>query len=84
MGELEFAVPGVIVEGLIKGFLEPKEQDLKPLVKRRVVDYIRSTRGAPSFDSERVVLAQGVFPLFGSLLRVLAERLGRPASSGSA
>ena len=77
-GELEFAVPDVLVEGLIKGLLEPQSQDLKPLIKRRIVDYMRVTRGAHIADSERVVLAQGVFPLFGSLLRVLTERLGRP------
>ncbi|MDR3615911.1 MAG: aminotransferase class I/II-fold pyridoxal phosphate-dependent enzyme [Candidatus Obscuribacterales bacterium] len=77
-GELAFSVPNILVEGLIKGFLEPRAQDLKPLVKRRVVDYMRITRGASITDAERVVLAQGVFPLFGSLLRVLTERLGRP------
>ncbi len=77
LAELGLPVPAAIAKGLIKGFLDVNDQDLRPLVTRRVLDYLRATRGAVVTNAERVVLSQGVFPLFGALLRALAERLGR-------
>jgi aspartate/methionine/tyrosine aminotransferase/methylase of polypeptide subunit release factors len=77
LAELGLPVPAAISKGLIKGFLDPQEIDLRPLVTRRVLDYLRATRGASINDPERVVLSQGVFPLFGALLRSMYKRLGR-------
>ncbi|MBI4533821.1 MAG: 50S ribosomal protein L11 methyltransferase, partial [Candidatus Melainabacteria bacterium] len=75
-GEFEAPVPDLLVKGILKGFLEPPYEGLPGAVKDRIVSYLQSTRGI-SVNPNRIVLSQGVFPLFGSLVRCLARRLGR-------
>lgn len=75
-GELQFPVPPALVHGLFKGFVEDRAEGLSDFVRGRIVEYWRKTRSARC-RQERIVLAQGVFSLFGSLIRVLKERLKR-------
>ncbi len=76
-GEFEAAVPDLLIKGAIKGLLEQPVQGLPDLVRDRVRSYLKQTRAAEVL-TDRIVLAQGVFPLFGALVRTLARRLGRP------
>jgi len=76
-GEIESSVPDLLIKGAIKGLLEVPADGLPELVKDRVRSYVKVTRGV-AVSSDRIVLAQGVFPLLGALLRMLEERLGRP------
>jgi aspartate/methionine/tyrosine aminotransferase len=78
-GEFETAVPDILVKGLFKGFLEEGGDSavLTQIVRERVCSYMRHTRHV-QLGPERVVLAQGVFPLFGALIKALQEKLGRP------
>jgi aspartate/methionine/tyrosine aminotransferase len=76
-GEFEAPVPDAIVKGLFKGFLEWQNDGLDALVRNRVAAYLKATRQAV-FSSERIVLSQGVFPLFGALISALRSRLKRP------
>lgn len=76
-GENEAAVPTTLVKGLIKGFLDDPSPALPGIVASRVASYMKFTRHA-TVEADRVVLAQGVFPLFGSLIQVMRQRLGRP------
>ena len=75
-GEVETPVPNLLVRGLIKGFIEAPGEGLPALLRQRVTAYVAATRGA-MVTPDRVILAQGVFPLFGSLVNALARRLGR-------
>ena len=76
-GEFEAPVPAALVRGLIKGFLEPQSENLPAIMRSRVQAYLKFTRHINITD-ERIVLAQGVFPLFGSLIEAMKKRLGRP------
>ncbi len=76
-GEFEAPVPDAIVKGLFKGFLEPHNEGLEELVTERVSAYMQATRHV-EVDSKRVVLSQGVYPLFGGLITSLKNRLQRP------
>ena len=76
-GEFESPVPDAIVKGLFKGFLEPHNDGLDKLIAERISAYIRATRHV-EITPERVVLSQGVFPLFGALITALKNRLQRP------
>lgn len=76
-GEFEAPVPDAIVKGLFKGFLESQNDGLDELVKSRVSTYLKATRQV-TLAPERIVLSQGVFPLFGALISTLRSRLKRP------
>lgn len=76
-GELEAPVPRLLVKGLVTGFLDKASIDLAPLVASRCCQYLDFTRHA-TLIPDRLVLGQGVFPLFGALLKTLATHLGRP------
>ncbi|HEY9711992.1 MAG TPA: aminotransferase class I/II-fold pyridoxal phosphate-dependent enzyme, partial [Chroococcales cyanobacterium] len=80
-GEFEAPVPDTLVKGIIKGFLEDPGAGLDQLVVSRVASYMKSTRHVP-VEPERIVLSQGVFPLFGAMISTLARRLGRPPVIG--
>jgi len=75
-GEFEWPVPDLLVKGLLKGFLESRSDALPEIIQARVAAYILKTRHA-TIDPQSVVLAQGVFPLFGALVQTLRARLGR-------
>lgn len=75
-GEFEAPVPGAIVRGLIKGFLEPTSLDISRVVLSRVQEYLKFTRGA-NVAEDQIVLGQGVFPLLAGLVETLKQRLGR-------
>jgi len=75
-GEFEHPVPDLLVRGLIKGFIEEQSDALPSILKQRVTSYTYYTRGQ-MVTPDRVVLAQGLYPIFGALLRTLAARLGR-------
>lgn len=75
-GELEYPVPDLLVKGLIKGFLEMPAVEISEIVNSRVSAYLRKTRET-GVEVSRLVLAQGVFPLFGALIQSFAKRLGR-------
>lgn len=78
-GEFETAVPDILLKGLFKGFLEESDEAgiLPLIVRERVCSYMRHTRHV-QLGPERVLLAQGVFPLFGAVIKGLREKLGRP------
>lgn len=76
-GEFEYPVPDLLVKGLVKGFVEEPSDALPSLLRQRVTSYTHFTRGQ-MVTPDRVVLGQGLYPLFGALLRTLAARLGRP------
>lgn len=76
-GEFEAAVPDILVKGLFKGFLDEETAILPQIVSERVAAYMKWTRKV-SLPGKRIVLAQGVFPLFGALIKALSKRLGRP------
>lgn len=76
-GEFEAPVPDILVKGLFKGFLESENNFLSEIVGDRVSAYMKWTRKV-SVAPGRVTLAQGVFPLFGALVKTLSARLGRP------
>jgi aspartate/methionine/tyrosine aminotransferase/SAM-dependent methyltransferase len=76
-GELEAPVPDLLIKGVIKGLLEAPVERLPELVRQRVQAYLERTRGV-SVPPERIVLAQGVFPALGAVVRMLSKRLGRP------
>src|SRR4030095_104349 len=61
-GELEAAVPDLLIKGAIKGLLEVPVQGLPEMVRDRVRSYLNKTRGVER-SPERIVLAQGAFPL---------------------
>ncbi|MBS1990468.1 MAG: aminotransferase class I/II-fold pyridoxal phosphate-dependent enzyme [Cyanobacteria bacterium SZAS LIN-3] len=77
-GEFETAVPDILVKGLFKGFLEENDDAgiLPEIVSERVCAYMKHTRHV-QLPRQRVVLGQGVFPLFGSLIQAFRARLGR-------
>jgi aspartate/methionine/tyrosine aminotransferase/methylase of polypeptide subunit release factors len=75
-GEFEAPVPGLLVKGLIKGFLEPSTAAVEDVVISRVQSYLKFTRGA-GVPEERIVLGQGVFPLLAALVQTMRKRLGR-------
>lgn len=75
-GEFEAPVPDLLVKGLVKAFLEPPVQGLETLMTERVCAYMKSTRDV-ELASDRVVVGQGVYPLLGGLVRLMAKRLGR-------
>ena len=77
-GEFETAVPDILVKGLFKGFLEETDEAgiLPQIVSERVCAYMKHTRHV-QLPRQRVVLGQGVFPLFGALLQAFRTRLGR-------
>jgi len=76
-GEFEAPVPDILVKGLFKGFLDEETAILPQIVSERVAAYMKWTRKV-SLPGKRIVLAQGVFPLFGALVKTLSKRLGRP------
>lgn len=77
-GEVEAAVPELLIKGLFKGFLEQQNSELLPsLVRHRVRAYLKATRQT-EVKEERIVLGKGVFPLLASLISTLTKRLGRP------
>jgi aspartate/methionine/tyrosine aminotransferase len=76
-GEFEAPVPDAIVKGLFKGFLESQNHGLEELVKGRVSAYLKTTRQICA-EPQKLVLSQGVFPLFGALITALKNRLQRP------
>ncbi|MBU6450143.1 MAG: aminotransferase class I/II-fold pyridoxal phosphate-dependent enzyme [Cyanobacteria bacterium REEB67] len=80
-GEFETAVPDILVKGLFKGFLvegesEAQADQLPHIVAERVCAYLRHTRHV-QIERQRVVLGQGVFPLFGALIQAFKVKLGR-------
>jgi len=77
-GEFETAVPDILVKGLFKGFLEENDDAgiLPQIVGERVCAYMKHTRHV-QLPRQRVVLGQGVFPLFGALIQAFRARLGR-------
>jgi len=77
-GEFETAVPDILVKGLFKGFLEENDDAgiLPQIVGERVCAYMKHTRHV-QLPRQRVVLGQGVFPLFGALIQAFRKRLGR-------
>lgn len=75
-GEFEFPIPDLLVKGLIKGFIESPAGGIVDIMRSRVGSYLRKTRGS-EVDPSRIVLAQGVFPLFGALIHGLKMHLGR-------
>lgn len=75
-GEFEADVPDLLLKGLVKGFLESSSEDLYPIVQHRVAAYLKFTRNV-EVDYKSIVLGQGTFPLFGNLIQVLRDRLGR-------
>ncbi|MBX9568830.1 MAG: aminotransferase class I/II-fold pyridoxal phosphate-dependent enzyme [Candidatus Obscuribacterales bacterium] len=75
-GEFEEDVPDLLLKGLVKGFLENSSEDLSSIVQHRVAAYLKYTRKI-EVDPRSIVLGQGSFPLFGTLLQVLRDRLGR-------
>ncbi len=76
-GEFESPVPDILVKGLLKGFLDEETTVLPQIVSERVAAYMKWTRKV-SISGKRIVLAQGVFPLFGAMIKALSKRLGRP------
>lgn len=76
-GEFEYPVPDLLVKGLVKGFIEEPSEALPSLLRQRVTSYTHFTRGQ-MVTPDRVVLGQGLYPIFGALIRTLAARLGRP------
>lgn len=76
-GEFEAPVPDILVKGLFKGFLDNENTFLPEIVSDRVCAYMKWTRKV-SLSPNRVTLAQGVFALFGALIKTLTARLGRP------
>ncbi len=75
-GELDASVPNILIGGLIKGFIDEPNTSLPSLLRLRVARYLEATRNS-LVTPDRIVLAQGVFPLFGALLTALRMRLGR-------
>ena len=76
-GEFEAPVPDILVKGLFKGFLDNENTFLPEIVGDRVCAYMKWTRKV-TLSPNRVTLAQGVFALFGALIKTLTARLGRP------
>jgi aspartate/methionine/tyrosine aminotransferase len=76
-GEFEAPVPDILVKGLLKGFLDDETAILPQIVSERVAAYLKWTRKV-SVSGKRIVLAQGVFPLFGAIIKAMSARLGRP------
>lgn len=75
-GEFQAAVPDELIKGLFKGFLENSSPLLPALVRQRVSDYFQATRSAKIAPAQ-IVLAQGVFGVFGAIIAALRRRLGR-------
>jgi len=77
-GEFETSVPDILVKGLFKGFLEESDDGgiLPDIVGERVCAYMKHTRHV-NLPRQRVVLGQGVFPLFGALIKAFRIKLGR-------
>lgn len=75
-GEFETAPPDILVKGLFKGFIDVETPCPPQVLHERVASYLKFTRHA-QVEPERIVLAQGVFPLFGALLSALKHKLGR-------
>lgn len=81
-GEFEYTVPDQLIAGMLHGILDNKqEEDLARIVKERICQYLERTRHA-RVNAAEIVLAQGVFATFGSLIQALATRLGRPPRIG--
>lgn len=76
-GEFEAPVPDILIKGLFKGFLDNENTFLPEIVSDRVCAYMKWTRKV-TLSPNRVTLAQGVFALFGALIKTLTARLGRP------
>lgn len=76
-GEFESPVPDILVKGLLKGFLDEETTILPQIVSERVAAYMKWTRKV-AISGKRIVLGQGVFPLFGAMIKALSKRLGRP------
>lgn len=76
-GEFEHPVPDLLVRGIIKGFVEPDSDYLPEVLRYRIASYVAGTRESMILP-DRVVLSQGVFPLFGAFLKGVWKRLGRP------
>lgn len=78
-GEFECAPPDILVKNLFKGFIDEETAYLSqivPLVQERVCAYLKFTRHV-GVAPRRIVLAQGVFPVFGAFIQAMKERLGR-------
>jgi DNA-binding transcriptional MocR family regulator len=75
-GEFEHAVPDALVKGLFRGFLEDSPTPLLTLMLDRVCQYLRATRRA-TVEPNQIVLAQGVFALFGGVIAAMKDRLNR-------
>ncbi len=76
-GEFESPVPDILVKGLLKGFLDEETTIQPQIVSERVAAYMKWTRKV-AISGKRIVLGQGVFPLFGAMIKALSKRLGRP------
>jgi aspartate/methionine/tyrosine aminotransferase len=83
-GEFETQIPEVLAKGLLKGFFDEEQrfsrqeesQLLVQAVLERLSAYMRHTRRV-ALEPNRIALAQGVFPIFGALIKAFAQRLGR-------
>lgn len=75
-GEFECAPPDILIKSLFKGFIDEETELLPHIVQERVCAYVKFTRHV-TVSPRRIVLAQGVFPLFGAFIQALKLRLGR-------
>lgn len=75
-GEFEAPPPDILVKSLFKGFIDEETAVLPQIVQERVCSYVNFTRHVGT-TPRRVVLAQGVFPLFGAFVQAMKARLGR-------
>lgn len=75
-GEFEYPAPDLVLRGLIKAFLETRSEGLASVLCSRINAYLVKTRHA-EFDPACIVPAEGVFPLFGALIKTLKHQLGR-------
>ncbi|MBL8083249.1 MAG: aminotransferase class I/II-fold pyridoxal phosphate-dependent enzyme [Candidatus Obscuribacter sp.] len=76
-GEFEAAPPDILIKSLFKGFIDEETHVLPQIVQERICAYVKFTRHV-GVSPRRVVLAQGVFPLFGAFIQAMTARLGRP------